>query len=79
MHPLTHIRKTVLGMKQSDLAQLVGVTQATVSRWERGKLSPSLSELERIRAEAQSRGLAWDDSWFFTLGTEDRAPEWEAA
>ena len=65
MHPITHIRKNVLGMTQRALAKLTGVNQATVSRWEDGSAEPSRSELNLIRAEVSARGLAWDDRWIW--------------
>jgi transcriptional regulator with XRE-family HTH domain len=78
MHPITHIRKNVLRLNQASLADLVGVTQATVSRWESGELEPSREELGKIRDEARARGLAWDDRWFFEAPTiAPGAPEQE--
>jgi predicted transcriptional regulator len=65
MHPIEHIRKNVFGVSQVVLATITGVTQATVSRWEAGELEPSREEMGRIREEARSRGIAWDDTWFF--------------
>lgn len=65
MHPIEHIRKNVLDITQGAFAEITGVTQATVSRWESRELEPSLGELDRIRAEVKARGLPWDDSWFF--------------
>ena len=65
MSAISSIRKEILGVSQAALAEIAGVTQPTVSRWERGELSPSLEEMERIRDYAQQRGLAWSDSWFF--------------
>jgi len=38
------------GMKQTHLAELLGVNQATVSRWERGQLAPTKSQCARLRA-----------------------------
>lgn len=65
MRPIEHVRRSVLGVTQAALAKVAGVSQATVSRWEKGDLAPSLDELQRIRAEAMQRGIAWDDSLFF--------------
>lgn len=65
MHVVTHIRKNVLGINQSAFAAIAGVTQATVSRWESGELSPDLAQLSAVRAEVLKRDLAWDDSWLF--------------
>lgn len=47
------------------MASIAGVTQASVSRWESGEFEPSLEELRRIRAEAQTRGLDLIDAAFF--------------
>ena len=36
-------------MKQQDVADLMGVSQVAVSRWERGEIEPPAETLERIR------------------------------
>lgn len=63
--PMYRIRRNVFGGTQTAFAQIAGVTQATVSRWERGELEPSREEMARIRSAAHERGIAWDDRWFF--------------
>jgi transcriptional regulator with XRE-family HTH domain len=65
MSTIAHVRKQVLGLNQAELAALTGVSQATVSRWERGGLQPSLRELTIMRDEAKRRGKRWNDTWFF--------------
>lgn len=65
MGPIEHIRKSVLGVTQADFGAIVGVTQATVSRWENGEGAPTLDEMTRIRTEAKARGIEWNDGWFF--------------
>ncbi|GAA4247866.1 helix-turn-helix domain-containing protein [Azospirillum formosense] len=65
MKPIRYIRKTVLGVSQGEFARIAGSTQTTVSRWERGELEPSRSEMARIRDYAKASGKPWDDSWFF--------------
>jgi transcriptional regulator with XRE-family HTH domain len=67
VHPIRHIREKVLGLTQAQLAELTGVSQGTVSRWEQGKLEPTRDELRKMREAAQRKGVAWDDAWFFDL------------
>ena len=43
-------RQHVLGITQVDLAELVGVTQKTVSLWERGQRVPSHYHMPRLLA-----------------------------
>lgn len=71
MNPLEHIRRNIFRITQNEMAQLAGVRQPTVSRWENGSLVPSLSQMRRIRAAAIRRGLSWDDRLFFepTVGS----------
>lgn len=63
--PIVYIRKQVFGVNQAALADIAGVSQGTVSKWESGELAPDQSEMSRIRQEAMARGVAWDDRWFF--------------
>ena len=65
MNAVAHIRKNVLGLSQMAVAELTGVAQATVSRWEKGELSPNLRELGILRDAAKAKGADWDDRWFF--------------
>lgn len=68
MRPIEHIRRNVLSMTQSQLAELTRVSQATVSRWERGELEPSRAEMEIIRQAGLARkGRRWSDRWFFEI------------
>ncbi|MEJ0012830.1 MAG: helix-turn-helix transcriptional regulator [Bauldia sp.] len=65
MSPIRDIRQHVLQLTQKELADLTGVKQPTVSRWESGLLQPSHNALRRIRAEAIRRRQSWDDAWLF--------------
>lgn len=65
MKPVEHIRRNVFRLTQAAFAEIAGVTQATVSRWENGEFEPNLDDLERIRGAAKETGRPWDDSWFF--------------
>lgn len=64
MNALKHIRKNLFSVTQADFAAAVGVTQATVSRWESG-VSPSLDDMRSIRQAAEERNIDWDDRFFF--------------
>jgi len=71
--PITHIRTKVFGCPtQAAFADLIGVTQPTVSRWENG-VEPDRGAMARIRDAAVARGLEWDDRLFFEVPQEDAA------
>lgn len=55
------VARGALGLTQKDLAFRVGIDPMSVSRWERGRVLPSLSSLAMV-AEALER----DVDWFYT-------------
>lgn len=65
MTPMLHVRKTVLGLTQGEMAAVAGTSQGTVSKWEAGELEPNREQLALIRAEIHHRGIEWDDRLFF--------------
>lgn len=66
--PARYIREQVFGIpNQQAFAELLGVTQPQVSRWERGINHVSGRAQIRIRALARERGIAWNDAWFFEV------------
>jgi transcriptional regulator with XRE-family HTH domain len=77
MTPMLYIRRDVLKLSQVEMAEIAGVSQSTVSRWESG-VAPSLGELALIRAEALRRKVEWRDSMFFEP-PPDASPEDAAA
>lgn len=54
------------GVNQTEFASVAKVSQGTVSRWEKGQWEPNRDELARIREEAISRGIDWNDALFFS-------------
>lgn len=69
MNTIKHIRKNILKLKQHEFAAIAGVNQATVSRWEKGVLAPSLDEMAAIRAKAVGK-RGWNDRLFFEAPEE---------
>ena len=65
MNALTHIRANVFQMTQREFAQVIGASQSTVSRMEKGELFLDTRHQKKIRAIARERGVEWQDSWFF--------------
>lgn len=64
MSAIRHIRREIFKVTQAEFASIVGVAQATVSRWETG-VAPSLDDMQAIRRTATERGIEWRDEWFF--------------
>jgi predicted transcriptional regulator len=62
---MEYIRREVFKASQEAMATIAGVTQSTVSRWEKGELEPDRWQMERIRDAARSRSIPWKDKWFF--------------
>lgn len=75
--PIKNIRVNLFGATQAEFALIAGSTQPTVSKWERGELSPNLEEAARIAREAKTRGLDWNSDLFFGVpaGQTDPAPK----
>jgi transcriptional regulator with XRE-family HTH domain len=65
VRPIEHIRRNVFQLSQAAFAEIAGVTQPTVSRWEAGEWEPNRDDLERIRQAALGSGKPWSDAWFF--------------
>lgn len=65
MTPLAYIRKIIFKVSQAEMAVIAGVRQGTWSRWENQKDEPSRDAMSRIRMEAGTRQLPWNDKWFF--------------
>ena len=51
--------------RQSEFAELAGVSQATVSRWLNGEDEPRLERIIRLRERAKKLGYPWCDAWIF--------------
>lgn len=67
MKPMERIRREVFKASQAGMAAIAGVSQGTVSRWEKGELEPDRGQMDRIREAAQERAIPWNDKWFFEV------------
>lgn len=62
--------KAALSATQVDLARITGRNQATISRWESGDGVPNISDLQKLRAEFQRRGLPWSENFWAGVPNE---------
>lgn len=70
MNQFEHIRVNVFGCKsQAEFAEVIGVSQPTISRIEAGQFQPNQAILRAIRQAAMDRGHDWSDSLLFELPT----------
>src|SRR3546814_20212898 len=67
MNTIKNIRTNVFRESQYAFALIAGVTQGTISRWEKGSREPELEQMKRIREEAMARGIDWNDALFFDV------------
>lgn len=57
------------GLEQDELGAAVGVSRALVSKWERDKSEPTISQ---VRLVAQATGVSFD--WLTTIGYRCMSP-----
>ena len=53
------IRETLL-ITQVELAEQLGVSFATVNRWEKGHHEPTITQKRKIRDLCKKHGTAWE-------------------
>lgn len=83
MNHFMAIRTEVFGLDQQGFAALLGISQGTISRWEKPvqnalKLFPNYHHLEKIRKAAKKKKLPWQDAWLFGEGLKRTASNDEA-
>lgn len=57
---IKRIREDLL-VTQTELAEMLGVTFATINRWERGHHEPSIKQKRAIRALCRKKKILWED------------------
>jgi len=65
---IERIRTEILHLTQVEMAEITGVRQATVSRWESGELVPTTQNWAAIRDAVKElpknpRTPKWSDAW----------------
>ena len=56
---IKRIRADLL-VTQTELAEMLGVTFATINRWERGHHEPSIRQKRAIRDLCRHHGIEWE-------------------
>lgn len=64
MNPVRFIRSK-FGMSQEAFAELLGISQAQVSRLENDNNALMPGHQKTIREAARERGIEWQDAWFW--------------
>ena len=54
------IRETLL-VSQTELAQMLGVSFATVNRWENGHHEPTIKQKRAIRDFCKTKKIRWEE------------------
>lgn len=72
--PARFIREHIFRIeKQAIFGELLGYSQASISRFESGEVPLTTRAQQRIRALAKVRSIDWDNNWFFEVPTETAA------
>lgn len=68
MTPMQYIRICVFKVaSQEEFAEMLGYSQAHISRMETGSYPISRGAQDAIRDLAQKRMIPWNNSWFFEV------------
>ena len=56
---IKQIRDTLL-ITQVELAKMLGVSFATINRWEKGHHQPTITQKRKIKEFCQKHGIPWE-------------------
>ena len=56
---IKRIRDTLL-VTQVELAEMLGVSFATINRWEKGHHQPTITQKRKIKEFCQKHGIPWE-------------------
>ena len=54
--------RLVLKLSQEDLARKLGVSYATINRWENGKSTPSRLALSAVKEFCEKNGITYEET-----------------
>lgn len=75
MTPIRYIRTKILKINQTRLAEICGVGQGTISRWENDTAPglPDAGDLASIRDYAKDNGIPLEERLFFEVPSESES------
>lgn len=71
--------RTLRGMKQAELAEMIGITSQAISSWERGRTEPNMGMVEALCAALKCKksdiigGVDYDDTYYYDRDVRDMA------